>query len=105
MLPERPFGYDAEARGVLGGDPTTGCLWLEDAGSRRQVLLVGDFEVDWAADPPAIERDGQPFAELGEDVHVAGGGEDGQGVPGCPVSPAGGNLWLISSRIVDPVEG
>lgn len=106
VLPERDGGPDAANSGVLGGDPDSGCLWLEQpSGSREQVLLVGDFEVDWATDPPQVELDGEPWAEIGEFLNVGGGGEANDGVPGCPVPTSGGHMFLIYSRFTPPPTG
>lgn len=103
VLPERESSYDAANFGILGGDPATGCLWLEQkTGSREQVLLVGDFEVDWTTDPAQVLLDGEPWAELGEFLNVGGGGEANDGVPGCPVPPSNGHVWLIGSRFTPP---
>ena len=96
VLPDRGIGYDAASAGVLGGDPDSGCLWLEESGGgREQVLLVGDFEVDWTTEPPQVEKDGEPWAELGEFVDVGGGFEANEGVPACPVSPTSDSVFLI----------
>ncbi|MDQ3455975.1 MAG: hypothetical protein M3513_11055 [Actinomycetota bacterium] len=106
VLPDRDIGYDAANAGVLGGDPDSGCLWLEGSGGgREQVLLVGDFEVDWTTEPPDVEKDGEPWAELGEFVDVGGGFEANEGVLGCPVSPTGDSVFLIFSRFTPPPTG
>lgn len=58
--------------------------------------------MDWAADPPQILKDDRPFAELGEFIHAGGGYDDVPGVPGCPVAPQGGSVWLLFSRMTPP---
>ncbi|MBA3249900.1 MAG: hypothetical protein H0T66_06245 [Geodermatophilaceae bacterium] len=104
VLPKRDGGPEALTSGVLGGDPDSGCLWLEGpSGDREQILLVGGFEVDWTTDPPRVLQDDMPLVELGEFLHFAGGNEVGDGVPDCPVAPSGsGKLWHAFARFTPP---
>ena len=102
VLPDPGYADEALNTGVLDGDPDTGCLWLEHpSGGPEQIMLMGDFRVDWAADPPRVEKEDQSFAELGELISVGGGGENRDGVPGCPVSAENG-VWLVWVRVPTP---
>jgi hypothetical protein len=103
VLPDRDGGPEAANSGVLRGDPDSGCLWLEGPnGQREQVMLVGDFHVDWTPEPARVELGGEPWADLGEFLNVGGGGEANEGVAGCPVETSGGHLFLIFSRFTPP---
>ncbi len=95
---------EALTSGVLGGDPDTGCLWLEESsGNKQQVLLAGEFEVDWSADPAQVLKDGAGWARVGEDIRVGGGNQPGIGVSDCPVPPpASGTLWHIYGLAPQP---
>lgn len=87
----------AQSVGMLGGDATTGCLWLTVDGRREQLLLQGQgLRLDWALRPAAVLRGDQVLARLGDAVTLRGGYVSRamglQGVSGCPVGPE--RLWL-----------
>lgn len=77
----------ALARGVLGADATTGCLWLEgEDGRSRELLLQGDsYRVDFSASPVVVRDADRVVAEVGSAVRLGGGFTDREpGVEGCP---------------------
>lgn len=93
VRPARALQEKAAAYGLLAGDPNTGCLWIETPSRREQIILYGDFEVQFTDGQPVVRQDGTVVARGGEQVELAGGGSDDAGVDGCPVK--GGRLFLV----------
>lgn len=80
--------------GTLRAESSTGCLWLEGEGGEQltQLLLQGDYRVDFSQDPAAVFDGDSVAARVGDRVDVAGGfTEPVDGVEGCPATAA---TWL-----------
>ncbi len=96
FLPSQGEGRSrlALASGLLGGDPSTGCLWLSAADSPDSIagpiLILHDTAVADFTRTPWVIRDGDTvLATESEQVELVGGhtpdGSD-MSVPGCPVA-------------------
>lgn len=86
-----PYGA---IRGVLHGDRDTGCLWLTSpSGSKTQLVVHGDFRVDFDDAGVVLYRGATVHGREGKEASFAGGLFPGAGVPGCPVLPENGEHW------------
>ena len=83
----------AHLEGVLHGDRETGCLWVEfPGGTKQQVVVYGDYRVDFDDAGVVLYRNGEVRGREGQRTGFGGGGRHGGGVEGCPV-PASG--WVF----------
>ena len=87
---------DGLIRGTLRADPSTGCLWLEEQGGEplTQLLIQGDYRVDFSQAPVTVLDGETVAARVGERVNVGGGFvAPGQVevVQGCPAMTS---AWL-----------
>lgn len=75
----------AESRGVLGGDPQTGCLWtLAPDGTRRSLVLAyASGGTDFSTSPPSVRSPGGIIARFGDTVSMGGGYQQSSAVPKC----------------------
>ena len=81
----------ANVRGQLHGDRDTGCLWLTSRNAApRQLVLYGNYRVEFDDAGVVLYRDGAVHAREGQDVSFAGGMFLDPGVPACPVPPTDG---------------
>lgn len=76
--------------GVLGGDPETGCLWLNTGTERTQLTVWHDTaRTDFSVSPFEVTVEDRVIAREGDEVEMTGGvwpsGYE-QPVPGCPAS-------------------
>lgn len=81
--------------GVLGGDPVTGCLWLEDDGGRLPLVLAHDEAgVDFTAVPPLVRTRDGVVARFGDAVSAGGG--RGTAVASCASSGMPFRAWRLN---------
>lgn len=93
-------GMDALAQGVLGGDPNTGCLWIEDESGFSVQVLLAQSNVHIAVDGEdvvVLRGESEVLARSGERVELGGGLAPDQGVPHCPVQPTEDGSVFIGS--------
>ena len=75
-------------------------MWLEtDRGEPGvQLLLYGDYRVDFSRSPPVVLEGESVLAVVGEIVELGGGMTEGvRGVEGCPVT----SQTVFSGHILD----
>lgn len=89
VVPADGTQMESAATGTLRADPSTGCLWLEgdNGDALTQLLLQGDYQVDFSQSPPAILDGDSVVARAGERVELGGGQTPHvEDVKGCPVA-------------------
>lgn len=89
VRPGNGRAMQAGARGTLRADPATGCLWLEgeDGKPTMQLLLKGEYRVDFSTSPPSVLEGDAVVARADARVVVGGGFTRlEEGVKGCPVT-------------------
>lgn len=60
--------------GVLGGDPSSGCLWLTNSGHRSHIVVEHDHaRADFEASPPGVYDGRILLVAIGEEVQMGGG--------------------------------
>jgi len=83
----------ASIEGLLHGDRVTGCLWLESpSGIKTQVVVYGDYRVDFDDAGVVLYREGKVRGREGQRTSFGGGNRYGGGVEGCP-APASGFIF------------
>lgn len=89
----------ALATGTLGGDPSTGCLWLEQEGKRMPIVLEHPRAgVDVDVSPPAVETLEGVLVRFGEELSLGGGHDAHATVPECASLGAPFRASRISRR-------
>lgn len=100
FIPDKGRHLMSGAEGRLGGDPVSGCLWLETGEGMRQPLLLRSdtARVDFSATPFTIVDGDDTLITEGEEAAVGGGLWLHAGVTGCPVGgqPFAGTLQTES---------
>jgi hypothetical protein len=87
----------ALATGVLNGDRSTGCLWLESNGKRLPLVLShDDAGVDFQAVPPVVRTRDGVLARFGDSVSAGGG--SGSAVAACASLGQPFRAWTLTVR-------
>ena len=82
FVPAPEAAMQALLTGTLGGDPSTGCLWVEGPHRVPLVIQHDTAVLDISAQPPVVRDGEEVLAALGDAVEV-GGGHAGTSAPGC----------------------
>jgi hypothetical protein len=85
-----PFG---SITGTLHGDRASRCVWIAQGSTARQLVLFGDYRLDFTDGGVTVFEKGAVVAREGDTASFGGGMVTDAGVPGCPVAAADGQVW------------